>query len=57
VPADPKDGPILRTAIEAGADFLVTDDRHLLRLDPYEGIKIVSMRDYEAVLVAAGFPA
>lgn len=36
VSADADDTPVLRTAIEAGADYLVTNDRDLLRLDPYE---------------------
>jgi uncharacterized protein len=54
VPNDPKDGPILRAALEAGADYLVTDDRHLLALHPYEGLRIVSMKDYEIVLKNEG---
>ena len=32
VPRDPADSEILRTALQAGADYLVTNDRHLLAL-------------------------
>lgn len=54
VPDDANDTPILQTALEAGADYLVTNDRHLLDLDPYEGLRIVSMRDYRQMLVNDG---
>src|ERR1043166_3387751 len=43
VPDDPADTPILRGALVAGADYLVTNDRHLLDLDPYQGLRIISM--------------
>jgi uncharacterized protein len=54
VPQDVKDTPVLRTALEAGADYLVTNDRHLLGLDPYEGLRIVSMTDYRRILESEG---
>jgi putative PIN family toxin of toxin-antitoxin system len=54
VPHDPKDSPILRAALEAGADYLVTNDRHLLALHPYEGLRIISMADYQQCLVEQG---
>ena len=54
VPDDPKDGPILRAAICAKVDYLVTNDKHLLALDPYEGLRIISLRDYKALLVDRG---
>ena len=41
--------------VSAGADYLVTNDRHLLALNPYEGLRIISMTDYHQVLVAEGF--
>jgi putative PIN family toxin of toxin-antitoxin system len=52
VPADVKDSPILRAALAAGADYLVTNDRKLLSLDPYEGLRIISMTDYYRILTA-----
>jgi putative PIN family toxin of toxin-antitoxin system len=54
VPADVADTPILRAAIEAGVDYLVTNDHHLLEFDPYEGVRIVSMAEYRQVLVNEG---
>jgi predicted nucleic acid-binding protein len=44
-----EDGPdnrILECAIEAGADLIVTGDRHLLKLREFEGIAIVRLRDF-----------
>jgi predicted nucleic acid-binding protein len=35
-------------------DYLVTNDRHLLDLDPYEAVRIVSMTDYRRILVSEG---
>jgi len=54
VAEDEADTPILRAALAAGADYLVTNDRHLLDLHPYESVRIVSMADYLAVLVNEG---
>jgi predicted nucleic acid-binding protein len=54
VPEDVKDTPILRAALEARVDYLVTNDRHLLDLNPYEGIRIVSMTEYYGILVTEG---
>jgi putative PIN family toxin of toxin-antitoxin system len=47
VPHDPKDNPIVATAVAAKANFLITGDRqHLLPLDPYQGIRILSPRHF-----------
>ena len=47
VPADPKDNPIVATAVAAGADYLVTGDRkHLLPMGEYRGIRIVTPRQF-----------
>ena len=54
VPQDVKDTPVLRAALAAGADYLVSNDRHLLDLDPYEGLRIVSMTEYHNLLVSEG---
>jgi uncharacterized protein len=54
VPLDAADTPILRAAVAARADYLVTNDRHLLDLDPYEGIRIVSMAHYHQILMNEG---
>jgi predicted nucleic acid-binding protein len=54
VAQDPADSPILRAGLTAGADYLVTNDEHLLALNPYEGLRIVSMTQYYQLLVAEG---
>ena len=54
VPGDPQDNPILQSTIRAGCDYLVTNDHHLLALHPYQGLRIVSMAEYHAVLTAEG---
>ena len=50
VPGDPDDSPILQAALAAGADYLVTNDTHLLALSGYEGLQILSMSDYYRLL-------
>src|SRR5437762_2390750 len=47
---DRADSPILQAALAAGADYLVTNDGHLRALDPYEGLRIISMTDYFQLL-------
>ncbi len=47
VPDDPKDDPIVATAVAAKADYLVTGDRrHLLPLGEYQGIRIIAVREF-----------
>lgn len=55
VPGDPNDTPILRAALSAGVDFLVTRDTHLLALNPTEGIRIISLADYLHILQDHGY--
>lgn len=54
VPRDPDDSPILAAAVAAGADYLVSNDPHLLALDPYQGMRIISMDAYYRLLVDEG---
>jgi uncharacterized protein len=54
VPTDAADTKILCTALEAGAHYLVTNDRHLLSLHPYEGIQIIPMAEYRRLLEEMG---
>lgn len=54
VPDDPADSPILRAAVDAGTDYLVTNDTHLLDLHPYEGVRIISMTEYYLFLTHEG---
>jgi putative PIN family toxin of toxin-antitoxin system len=47
VPLDPKDDVIVATAVATRAGYLVTGDRrHLLSLGAYEGIRIVTPREF-----------
>jgi putative PIN family toxin of toxin-antitoxin system len=38
---DPTDNKYLACALEGHADYIITGDQHLLRLDPWRGIRIV----------------
>lgn len=51
---DSDDHPILETAVNCGADFLVTGDDHLLRLSPYQGIEVVRVGAFYRSLVEGG---
>jgi uncharacterized protein len=41
VSADPNDDHVIAAAIESKASFIVTEDKHLLRLNSWRGIQIV----------------
>ena len=43
---DPDDDRILECALAADADVIVSGDRHLLKLGAYEGITILTPRDF-----------
>jgi putative PIN family toxin of toxin-antitoxin system len=45
---DEEDNKILESAVEAGADYLITNDRDLLGLGGYQDIKIVRAIDFWA---------
>ncbi len=40
--SDPEDNKILESAVEAQADYLITEDNALLEIVEYEGVKIVT---------------
>lgn len=44
VAADPSDNHIIECAVEAGAEYIVSGDSHLLDLKSYKGIQIVSSK-------------
>ncbi len=54
VEQDPDDSPILQTAIVASAHLLVSRDRHLLNLNPYESLQILSVASYHQLLQNLG---
>jgi putative PIN family toxin of toxin-antitoxin system len=43
---DPDDNRILEYAAAANSDYIVSEDRDLLRLGSYEGISIVTLADF-----------
>ena len=50
-PNDPKDNPVVATAVAGKADYLVTGDRaHHLPLGEYRGVRMVSPRAFHELL-------
>lgn len=43
---DPKDNPIIETALLAKADFLVTGDKHILALRKYRNVQIITVGQF-----------
>lgn len=43
---DPSDNMFLECAIEAGVDYLISGDQHLKKLRSFQGIEIVTPREY-----------
>ena len=43
---DPDDNRILECAIKAGSDSIVTEDKDLLRLKEFQGIRIIRAADF-----------
>lgn len=50
---DEPDNRVLECALLAEADLIVTGDRHLLRLTRYEGVAIVTLADFLALIPPA----
>jgi putative PIN family toxin of toxin-antitoxin system len=50
VKKDKKDNRILAAGADGGADYLVTGDPHLLELDEFQGIKIVTPNEFLEIL-------
>ena len=46
VPQDPRDEVFLACAVDANADCIVSSDRHLLDLQTYRGIPILSGKEF-----------
>jgi len=49
VPDDPDDNVILECAVESQAHIIVTADKHLLKLDQYQGIGITHPRELKYI--------
>ena len=46
IPQDPEDEKFLACAVDAGADLIVSGDRHLLDLGEHRGIPIITVREF-----------
>jgi len=46
IQADPDDDRVLEAAIAGRADYIVSGDKHLLTLGAYEGIRILTVRQF-----------
>jgi putative PIN family toxin of toxin-antitoxin system len=44
--SDPDDDKFLACAIAAGADVVISGDRHLLRVSGYRGVRVMKPRDF-----------
>lgn len=47
---DPQDNKFLECAIEVHADYIVTGDKHLKKLNEFEGVKIVNAKEFLYIL-------
>ena len=47
---DPSDNKFLECAIESGADYIISGDKHLKGLKEFQGIKIVSAKEFLGIL-------
>ena len=46
---DPDDNKIIECAIESSSDYIITYDRHLLKLKEYKGIKILTPEEFNKI--------
>ncbi len=46
VKEDPDDNKILECAFEGKVDFIITKDNHLLKINEFQGIKIITPEDF-----------
>jgi len=46
---DPDDNKFIEAALEAKAEFIVTQDKHLLKIKEYRGIRILTPKEFNKV--------
>lgn len=54
IPADPNDNHVMAAAVETNSMCVITGDRHLLDIGEYQGIRILTPRDFLTLLETAG---
>jgi putative PIN family toxin of toxin-antitoxin system len=47
---DPDDDVVLNTAISGKADYIVSGDKHLLKIGNYKEIQIISINEFTQIL-------
>jgi len=52
VPDDPKDNHVVAAAVETYCDYIVSGDRHLLDLHKFQGVPIITPREFLTLLAA-----
>ena len=50
IKADPDDDRVLECAVAGRADYIVSGDKHLLNLAEYQGIRILTLREFMDIL-------
>lgn len=50
VPNNSDDNKFIECAVEGEAEYIVSRDRHLLRIGEYEGIKIIDDEEFIAII-------
>ena len=53
---DPDDDPVIATALQCDAGYIISEDRHLLRLDGFQGIRIMTREAFLSELDLLGVP-
>lgn len=43
---DPEDNKFLNCAVDGNADYIITDDHHLLEVEKFKGVKIKSPKEF-----------
>ena len=52
--SDPEDNKILESAVQSGADYLITSDNDLLKLDKYQNVQIINPSQFWMIYKDAG---
>lgn len=50
IPEDPSDNKFLECAVEAKADYIITGDKHLKKINKFEGISIITIKKFMQIL-------
>jgi predicted nucleic acid-binding protein len=53
VPGDPKDDPIVQTALSAKADYLVTADQQILKVGKVQGVRMITAVQFDQLLASS----